>query len=394
MYQFVKKNFKALAESLTVVTLLVVTLAYVGIQDAEKKEQYKNVEISEHAVAGISALIVDMETAEPPARVTVDSAIINTVAASLDTIAEENSYDPEWVDKLMPDVDEYMNVRTEPSSDSAVAGKLRKGDLAEIVGHEDGWTEITSGNLTGYVNDDYAITGDDAKEYALETCLTYVKSTAGGLRVRSSAGEDGDVLTALGEGDKLEFAADAEAVDGWVAVKYKDSVGYVKEEYADTYLATGKGITVEEEQQALKKAEEEKAAKAAASAQKSSNSVATVQNQAVAASYDDVTLLAALIQCEAGYEPYEGQLAVGAVVVNRLRTGYGGSMYDVIYARGQFTPAGSGKVAAVAAAGPRASCIQAASEALAGVDNTGGARYFRPSRTGHAGLVIGSHVFW
>lgn len=70
------------------------------------------------------------------------------------------------------------------------------------------------------------------------------------------------------------------------------------------------------------------------------SSAGTVQNSAVAASVDDVTLLAALIQCEAGNECYEGQLAVGAVVMNRVRSGrYAGSIYGVIYQAGQFPPA-------------------------------------------------------
>ena len=108
-----------------------------------------------------------------------------------------------------------------------------------------------------------------------------------------------------------------------------------------------------------------------------------------------MTLLAALIQCEAGNEPYEGQLAVGAVVINRVRSGaYPGSVYDVIYQSGQFTPAGRGSVANVAAGGPKASCIQAAQEALNGMDNTGGAVRFQRASGGHAGVVIGNHVFF
>ena len=117
----------------------------------------------------------------------------------------------------------------------------------------------------------------------------------------------------------------------------------------------------------------------------------TVQNQAVAASYDDTTLLAALIQCEAGNESYEGQVAVGAVVCNRVRSG---GYPSVVYQSGQFTPAASGSVASVAASGPKASCMQAAQAALAGTDNTGGALSFRPVSSGRGGVVIGNHVFF
>ena len=115
----------------------------------------------------------------------------------------------------------------------------------------------------------------------------------------------------------------------------------------------------------------------------------------MAASYDDVTILAALIQCEAGNECYDGQVAVGAVVCNRVRSGgYPGSVYGVVYQSGQFTPAARGSVASVAASGPNASCIQAAQAALAGTDNTGGALSFRPTSSGRGGVVIGNHVFF
>ena len=371
-----------------------------------------NVEVSSHGTAGI---ISTMSKIQYGASIGVYTAgtdannltilggnpygmknlttAMNTQDANTNTTGAAEESDAEWADKLMTTVDDYMNVRESASSDSALVGKLRKGDLAVVTGTEGDWTQITSGNLTGYVNNEYVVTGDAAKTLAYDICLVYATSTTGGLRVRESASEDASVVTALSEGERLEVADEESGVDGWTAVKTKSgATAYVKSDYVTVALSTGTGITVEEEQQALaaKKAEEEKKA----AAQQPANTVATVQNAPVAASYDDVTLLAALIQAEAGYEPYEGQLAVGAVVVNRLNRGYSGSIYGVIYAPGQFSPAGSGRVAQIAANGPSASCIQAASEALSGVDNTGGATSFRPVRSGRAGVVIGNQVFW
>ena len=86
-------------------------------------------------------------------------------------------------------------------------------------------------------------------------------------------------------------------------------------------------------------------------------------------------------------------MAVGAVVMNRLNSGYASNIHDVIYQKGQFGPAGRGSVASVAASGPKASCMQAAAEALAGSDPTGGAKSF--CRAGRcSGVVIGNHVFY
>ena len=91
----------------------------------------------------------------------------------------------------------------------------------------------------------------------------------------------------------------------------------------------------------------------------------------------------------------KGKLAVGAVVMNRVRSGsYSGSISGVINAPSQFPPATNGKVAAVIANGPSASCVEAAQAAIDGATNVGGATHFRAASSGQAGVVIGNHVFW
>ena len=92
---------------------------------------------------------------------------------------------------------------------------------------------------------------------------------------------------------------------------------------------------------------------------------------------------------------YEGKLAVGAVVMNRVRSGaYPSTLYSVIYASGQFSPAGSGKVdRAIASGNLKSSCVQAAREALSGTSNVGTATHFKRAGA-HEGIVIGGHVFW
>ena len=85
-----------------------------------------------------------------------------------------------------------------------------------------------------------------------------------------------------------------------------------------------------------------------------------------------------MIYCEAGSESYQGQLAVGAVVMNRVNSGaYPNTISGVIYASGQFTPAMNGKVARIYNTDIPASCYTAAQEAMAGATNVGGATHFR-----------------
>ena len=94
-------------------------------------------------------------------------------------------------------------------------------------------------------------------------------------------------------------------------------------------------------------------------------------------SADEINLLACVIMMEAGYEPYEGKLAVASVVLNRLRSGiWGSSLSSVIYAQGQFTGASTGLLASYLASGANSECIQAAYEACAGINNIGGYLYF------------------
>lgn len=308
-----------------------------------------------------------------------------------DTENIQNTENAEWQNRLMADVDEFLYVRASGDADAEIIGKLYKGDVADVVENGDTWTHVVSGDVDGYVNNDYCVSGEDALDYAQENVETEAQVNTNGLRVRNAASEDASVITAVSEGTTLTVDTDAETEDGWVAVKYKGQTAFVSADYVTTELALGEAVTIEEEKAALaKKAEEEAAAKAA-----QTKETTTVQNASVSASYDDVTLLAALIQCEAGNELYEGQLAVGAVVMNRLRSGaYPSSISGVIYQSGQFPPAGQGMVASIAANGPKSSCVQAAQQALGGSDNTGGATCFSRASSGRAGVVIGNHVFY
>jgi spore germination cell wall hydrolase CwlJ-like protein len=110
----------------------------------------------------------------------------------------------------------------------------------------------------------------------------------------------------------------------------------------------------------------------------------------------DRALLANLIYCEAGSEPYEGKLAVGAVVINRvLSSVYPDSVVGVIYQNKQFSPVASGRLA-LALAENRASsdCYRAADEAMKGYSNVGNCVYFRTPVPGLSGINIGGHVFY
>ena len=168
--------------------------------------------------------------------------------------------------------------------------------------------------------------------------------------------------------------------EGWVCINYEGEDGYVSAEFVSIDFKIDYGETMDA-------INERKEAEREAKRHQNYGEYTT--------DADTTLLLAALIQCEAGGESYEGQLAVGAVVMNRVRSGaYPDTIHGVIYASGQFTPAQSGKVNRVYESGKiKESCIQAAQEALSGVSNVGDLTHFRRNN-GREGLVIGNHVFY
>ena len=145
---------------------------------------------------------------------------------------------------------------------------------------------------------------------------------------------------------------------------------------------------LEEERRAAEEAERIAREKAEAEAE----AAAAAQAEAAAAQQAEKELLASLIFCEAGNQPYEGQVAVGAVVMNRINSSsYPDTMEEVIYQSGQFSPAMSGWLDRVRAnQGYTEAAMQAAEDALAGSNPIGDCLYFS---VGGYGTRIGDHLF-
>ena len=110
----------------------------------------------------------------------------------------------------------------------------------------------------------------------------------------------------------------------------------------------------------------------------------------------ELYLLAAIIQCEAEGEGYYGQLAVGSVVMNRVRSSkFPNTITEVVYQKKQFSPVASGRLAYRLQAGVNNSCMKAATETLNGnivID----ALFFCTvkSKPNIQGTIINNHVFY
>ena len=409
-----KKAAEAIAIAMLVAGMTQTAQSAPAVVSADTQRMATETDLATNGMAGVAAMIsmqeteaydyIELASVGQNAKVMVtsaeDSEDVQEQPVSEETCsdaemqsAEDGSTEEDavWDNRLMADVNDFLYVRESADPNSEIVGKLYKGDVAEIQETGSEWTHVLSGNVDGYVSNDYCLTGTEALTYAETNFDTEAQVLTNGLRIRKEASADASVVTAVAEGTVLKVDDQAETDDEWVAVVYGGTTCYVSSDYVTTALALGEGVTIEEEQAEQARIAAEEAAKKASQ----TTEITTVQKEAAEATADDVTLLAAIIQCEAGNEVYEGQLAVGAVVMNRVRAaGYPGSVYEVIYQKSQFPPAGAGLVAKVIAKGPKESCIQAAQEALGGADNTSGATCFKRASSGHAGVVIGNHVFY
>ena len=347
--------------------------------------------------AGVAALLDPKERMQPEEETGAnagDAANAGSERASDD--GKEGDEEDETGSLVMADVSNVLNVRTEPDSEAELAGYLYADCGGTVLERRDGWTKLVSGELEGWASDEYLLFGKEAQAMAENEGRTIARTTTGALRIRKEPSSDAGVYDLLEEGAEYEVVDDSQLTfsegktvpDGWVAVDYGGKTGYVSAEYVEVEFLVDHGETVAQVQQ---REEEERQAQEEAAEKKRE---AEAQKAKAMASADDV-LLAALIQCEAGDEPYEGQVAVGAVVMNRVKSpAYPNTIRDVIFASGQFTPAGSGQLARLLSAGNvKASCLQAAREAIGGASPIGDATHFRRAG-GREGIVIGNHVFW
>ena len=243
--------------------------------------------------------------------------------------------------------------------------------------------------MEGYVKNEFCLFEDEVADMAKEYGKKYADPIVTGLHVREHAGysEEIVIVSKLNDGQICEVNTDIECPDAWVPVIYAEGeVGYVRNYMVTVYWDLPTAITIEEELEMNRQAEEQQ------KAQQKAEEVWSLASYC--ATLDDVTLLAAIIQSEAGTESYEGKVAVGAVVMNRLERGFGSTIYEIIFAPEQFTPVTDGALAYALTNGVPESCFQAAIDALNGVDPVNGAIFFRQLSSGCVGQVIGNHVFF
>lgn len=229
-----------------------------GIAVALKNYQFDN----EDRKAELSALItnkVAIAAETKPEETTTQAETTTEEVTTEETTTEEPKEKSIYDSIAMSQVDNYVNVRTEPNTDSEIVGKIYNNCAATIVGTEGDWYKIESGNCTGYIKSDYFVTGEEAKAIAIQCGYVNATVTTETLNVRDGQGTDNRLLTQLPEGgvfDVIQYG------DGWVYLNVDEDIqGWVSMDYVDISVKFDTAITLEEERAKIEE-EERRAAEA------------------------------------------------------------------------------------------------------------------------------------
>lgn len=243
-------------------------------EDSSDKKADKKVDDSVIATASPSAA----KTAEPKKEEKEEKVIEETAIASMNKTVSEKKKELEtkkeeesFKSLVIAKVNDYVNVRSTSSEEGEILGKLYDKSVGEFVSEENGWYEITSGNVTGYVKAEYCVTGESAVDLAKKvgTRIATVNTTT--LYVREEPTTESSVVGMVPISDQLLVT---EEMDGWVKVNIEEGDGYISTDYVTLSTEFVKAESkAEEEARLAKEAAERKAAQeAAAKAARSSSS--------------------------------------------------------------------------------------------------------------------------
>ncbi len=209
--------------------------------------------------------IVTSESAIPIESI-MDFVQVDDTAVPLSEPTEEDLFRK----LVIAQVTTCVNVRSLPSEEGEVLGKLYNNSVGTFLSEENGWYQITSGTVTGYVKAEYCVTGEDAVEIAKQVGKRFATVTTETLFVRTEPNTECAILGMVPEGDELLVL---EETEGWVKVDVEEGIGWVSADYVKLHSEFVQAESKEEERARLAKEEEErrKAREAAAKAAAENN---------------------------------------------------------------------------------------------------------------------------
>lgn len=208
---------------------------------------------------GITGSVKPAQAEEAPAAEAADLPSEEPAAETADLPVEEPAPAEEPAQPLdtsmvgttgFAQCEEYLNVRAGASVDDEAVGKIYNNGSLEILGvTADGWYEVRSGNVEGYVSADYVAIGDEAEAIASVSGYTTAQTAADGLNVRADSSSDAEIIGMVDDSHEMEVVEDQ---GDWVKVLIDGEMyGYVSADYVSTNTEYATGETLEEEQARL-----------------------------------------------------------------------------------------------------------------------------------------------
>ena len=295
------------------------------------------------------------------------------------------------------DAKDMLDIHAEANRASAVVGQVMDDGHVAILAKYNDWVQIQAGEIAGWVPAENLVETEISNEEAVAANEQVIAERTG-----ATASEDeffAEEEVQQDETAALQAEASKAAQNEIEEVQAAEEAARLEAE-AQAKAAAEEAARLEAEAQAKAAAEEaarlEAEAQAKAAAEEAARIAAEAQAaQTAAISAEELKLLANIIYCEAGSESYVGKVAVGNVIMNRVKSAsQPNTITEVVYAKGQFSPVRNGSLQrALSSDKADAACYQAAIEALAGAQPVGGKLFFRRNN-GRSGQVIGHHVFY
>ena len=193
------------------------------------------------------------------AMLTIAASVLTTgniKADEKDTTKETNTAtESKYANKAVADIysTTTLNIRKKGSINVKIVGKMKKGNIATVLKKGSEWSKVRSGNVTGYVKNQYLVFGDEIENFAKQNVKKVAKVQTETLRVRKKASTDSKIVTLVSEDDKLKVK---KQTDDWAKVKVDGQTGYVSKDYAKVTYSFGKAKSMKQIQ-AVEKAKEQ-----------------------------------------------------------------------------------------------------------------------------------------
>ena len=209
----------------------------------------------------------------------------NSGAAKVETKAAEMVEETEedlFRNLVIAQVNNYVNVRNLPSEEGEIVGKLYDDSVGTLLDEKDGWYQIKSGSVTGYVKGEFCVTGEDAVDLAKKVGTRFATVNTTTLKVRTEPSLEASVLGLVPLEDELVVL---DETDEWVQVDVEEGTGWVSKEFVILHTEFVEAESKEEEEARLAKEAEErrKAREAAAKTAQPKESSNTNTNKTTAA---------------------------------------------------------------------------------------------------------------